>query len=113
MKRFLILLFATLFGLSVLVFAQADVISIDYGSKLFKPTEFQHKAHATERVAECSTCHHTEKQVACGTCHMLTKTEEAPKAKDAFHKLCKKCHQQKRSEGLDPPVSCTGCHEKK
>ena len=56
-------------------------------------------------LTDCATCHHTGGFEACKTCHGAK--PEAPKAKKAFHKLCKDCHKKN-----DGPTKCKGCHVK-
>jgi len=67
---------------------------------------FDHAAHQG-RVAECQTCHHQAAAeatpVACRSCHGVT--AEIPKAKDAFHQLCKSCHKAQNG-----PTKCKECH---
>ncbi len=66
---------------------------------------FDHAAHQ-ERVTDCATCHHTGMDSGtCKSCHDAK--PEAPKAKKAFHKLCKSCH--KKESG---PTKCKACHVK-
>ena len=66
---------------------------------------FNHAAHQS-RVADCKTCHHKGVEAgACRSCHGVK--PEAPKAKDAFHKVCKDCHKAKNG-----PTKCNGCHKK-
>lgn len=73
-------------------------------SKLGNVT-FPHQRH--ERIAaNCETCHHMGVAAgSCITCH--NQNPEAPKAKDAFHRLCKGCHADKRG-----PSGCKDCHKK-
>lgn len=67
---------------------------------------FPHAAHQ-KMVDGCKTCHHAGmKTPKCRDCHGDTKGE-APKAKDAFHKLCKSCHKEN-----DGPTNCKGCHKR-
>jgi len=66
---------------------------------------FPHAAHQTT-VPECTTCHH--KGVEAGTCSSCHGVDAAaPKAKDAFHKLCKDCHKAQGG-----PSKCKECHVK-
>lgn len=66
---------------------------------------FPHLRH--ERlVSNCETCHHMGVAAgSCITCH--NQNPEAPKAKDAFHRLCKGCHADKKG-----PSGCKDCHKK-
>lgn len=66
---------------------------------------FAHHAHQA-KVEDCTTCHHNGVEAgACTSCHGVK--AEAPKAKDAFHKLCKDCHKEKGG-----PTGCKDCHKK-
>ena len=74
---------------------------------------FDHKEHtaASGYAIECSDCHHDiedpqERPTACGECHMKDSDEDSPKRADAFHTLCKDCHDE---SGLGP-VECFQCH---
>jgi len=56
-------------------------------------------------AGDCKTCHHQGVEAGkCTTCHDGTK---APKAKDAFHKVCKDCHTKQNG-----PTKCKECHVK-
>lgn len=46
--------------------------------------------------------------LACVTCHGETEPGSFSLGKDAGHKLCKGCHEEKKIG----PTKCTGCHEK-
>ncbi|RJR53235.1 MAG: cytochrome C [Desulfobacteraceae bacterium] len=77
-----------------------------------------HKAHAdTSRAGygiSCVDCHHNmvegsadpdEKPQSCKNCH-TPEGEGGTKSSDAFHLLCKGCHE----DGGIGPVQCSGCH---
>jgi hypothetical protein len=71
-----------------------------------------HKEHAASSgyAVPCLDCHHDmedekAKPQSCSECHMAEE-DAAPKRSDAFHKLCKGCHE----EGGLGPVKCSGCH---
>ncbi len=71
-----------------------------------------HKEHTAPSgyAVPCMECHHDmedpkSKPQACGECHMAEE-DAAPKRSDAFHKLCKGCHE----DGGLGPVKCAGCH---
>lgn len=114
MKRKLTALFICIaFAIALVALAQSEIIVLDYGSKMFKPAQFPHKHHAEELKLGCSICHHKGENTKCGICHTANGEEDVPKAKVAFHKQCKACHQKMRSEGKNSPIACTGCHEKK
>lgn len=66
---------------------------------------FPHHAHQT-KVPDCKTCHHKGVDAgACRSCHGVK--PDAPKMKDAAHKLCKDCHKT-----MNGPTKCTDCHKK-
>lgn len=65
---------------------------------------FDHAKHQTS--VDCATCHHTQDYASCKSCHGVDPA--APKAKNAFHNLCKDCHKQMNSG----PTQCKQCHIK-
>ena len=68
---------------------------------------FEHFSHQ-DAVEDCTTCHHAGVEAGkCSSCHGVN--EDAPSAKDAFHKSCKGCHQE---VGGNAPTKCKGCHVK-
>ncbi len=77
---------------------------------------FDHDGH--QKDVKCQTCHHTmdkdKEKVACRACHTATAEGKRLAAKDAFHKTCKGCHEQKVK--ADPnskaPTKCKECHKK-
>lgn len=82
----------------------ATPVSVVLKSKLGDVT-FPHQRH--ERIASnCETCHHMGVEAGgCSACHLSN--PEAPKPKDAYHRLCKGCHAEKRG-----PSGCKDCHKK-
>lgn len=102
----------TLFVAVALVSVAAmTVIAADKGPAELKMSAsmgdvtFNHAKHQ-ELVTDCATCHHTGvADGACKTCH--GSKPEAPKAKKAFHKLCKDCHKKEAG-----PTKCKACHVK-
>ncbi len=76
---------------------------IKYSVKMGTVT-FNHTAH--QQVGDCATCHHTGDYSQCKSCHGVD--DNAPKAKDAYHNLCKNCHKE-RNQG---PTKCKECHIK-
>jgi len=73
-----------------------------------------HKIHSAPSgyAVGCMDCHHTmsdekERPESCKSadCH-TAEGESAPKSSDAFHKLCKGCHE----DGGIGPVKCADCH---
>lgn len=106
MKR----LIAVLVAVGLIALGSAALVSADNGPAEIKlpakmgDVTFPHKAHQ-DRMGDCNACHHKGVEAgACTSCHDGTK---APKAKDAFHKLCKDCHKEK---GVD--TGCKTCHKK-
>lgn len=82
----------------------APPVSVVLKSKLGDVT-FPHQRH--ERiVSNCETCHHMGVEAGgCSACHLSN--PEAPKPKEAYHRLCKGCHAEKRG-----PSGCKDCHKK-
>jgi len=67
---------------------------------------FQHTAHQERAKQDCAICHHKGVEAgACRSCHDAK--PDVPKAKDAFHKVCKDCHKK-----MNGPTKCNGCHIK-
>ena len=74
---------------------------------------FDHKEHAAESgyAIACMDCHHDiedpdERPTPCEECHMKDSDEDSPKLGDAFHTLCRGCHDD---SGMGP-VECFQCH---
>lgn len=108
MKRCLVVTLVPLLvlGFALIASAHHGQETVVFPTKMGEVT-FQHYAHQ-KRVSECTTCHHMGAEpVKCTNCHGVD--ESAPKPRDAFHKLCKGCHQEK---GGDAPTNCKGCHVK-
>ena len=107
MKRLIaVLLVAGFLAAGALVATAADngPETIQLEAKMGTVT-FPHQAHQAT-VADCTTCHHKGVEAgACSACHGVDPA--APKAKDAFHKQCKGCHQEKGG-----PTGCKDCHKK-
>jgi len=107
MKRILAVLAAVAFlaiGATVVTAADNGPETVTLEAKMGTVT-FPHAAHQA-KVEDCTTCHHNGVEAgACRSCHGVK--PEAPKAKDAFHKLCKGCHKD-----MGGPTSCRDCHKK-
>ncbi|MDX2479722.1 MAG: cytochrome c3 family protein [Desulfuromusa sp.] len=106
MKKLLILLTATILVSSiatVVVAVSNGPAEIKFTPKMGTVT-FDHTAH--QSLTDCSTCHHTGEYAQCKSCHDID--PKAPKAKDAYHKLCKDCHK----EMAKGPTKCKECHIK-
>ena len=101
-----IVLFSCISSL-VLVLASISLVSaqgpetLTFDTKMGTVT-FPHNAH--QQYAECNVCHHTGDYTSCTSCHGVN--DDAPKARDAFHQLCKNCHQEQQAG----PVKCAECH---
>lgn len=106
MKRFI----AVMVTLGLVALGTATLVSADNGPAEIKlpakmgEVNFPHQAHQ-DIAGDCTKCHHKGlDDPSCRGCHDGT---NAPKFKDAAHKLCKECH--KASSG---PTDCKGCHKK-
>ena len=103
MKKMLFVLLLVAFAATA-AFAVEGPPQVKFDTKMGTVT-FDHAAHQT-RVADCQTCHH--KGVDAGTCKSCHGVDPAaPKLKDAFHTMCKGCHQDKGG-----PTGCKDCHKK-
>ncbi len=97
-----------------------DVITFEcsYGD-----VTFTHKKHNVEYKIDCydSKCHHTwdkdknqKSGDLCRDCHKKKAEGNTPSKKDAFHKSCKGCHEDRKKEGKPTgPTACKECHKKK
>lgn len=84
---------------------------------------FTHRKHNVNYKIDCydSKCHHTwdkDKQQKsgdlCRDCHKKQAEGNTPSKKDAFHKSCKSCHEDRKKEGKPTgPTACKECHKKK
>jgi len=109
MKKIVMLLVVAGLVATTAMFAMADMA--DKGPAEVKleasmgTVTFPHAAHQA-KVADCKTCHHMGVEAGkCASCHGVDAA--APKAKDAFHKLCKDCHKAQSG-----PTKCKECHVK-
>jgi len=105
MKRLTALLVAVAFLAigTVVVAANNGPAEIKLPNKMGEIT-FAHQTHQG-KVADCKSCHHKGVEAGkCTACHGVK--AEAPAAKDAFHKQCKGCHQEKGG-----PTGCKDCHK--
>ena len=106
MNKLLTLLTATLLVASL----ATVVVAVTNGPEEVKFTPkmgtvtFNHTAH--QGLTDCATCHHTGDYAQCNSCHDVA--QNAPKVKDAFHKLCKDCHVEQNNG----PTKCKECHVK-
>lgn len=84
-----------------LVFSSTLVYAADTGFAFTKkyptsygPVVFNHQAHATRRVEECSHC------------HAALETYGGKISQSYAHNYCQTCHEAKNG-----PTDCTGCHD--
>ncbi|MDD5243523.1 MAG: cytochrome c3 family protein [Syntrophorhabdaceae bacterium] len=94
-----------------------DVISLQLEGAKFPPVPFSHTAHVEKAGVDCVACHHKDKNPKepdkCAQCHLLKEVKEnAPPAKDAFHKNCQTCHKESAAKGINAPTKCAECHKK-
>lgn len=84
------------------------------GAKL-APVNFPHETHIEKLKIECNICHHKDaaSPEKCTKCHLVGEVKDnAPVAKDAFHKTCVDCHKKEVAQGKKAPTKCTECHKK-
>jgi hypothetical protein len=94
-----------------------DTVTLKLEGATMAPVTFSHITHAQKAKINCAVCHHKDKDLkeaqACGTCHQVTGTKDnAPPAKDVFHKKCQTCHKESTAKGVNAPTKCTECHKK-
>ena len=117
----LVVIFSIIFfviSLYTVVGAQQKVpepkaIKLD-GAKL-PPVNFSHATHVEKNKLECVACHHKDPKEpqACVKCHLISEVKDnAPIAKDAFHKMCQTCHKDSSAKGVKAPTACNDCHKK-
>jgi len=105
MKKMLMLLVVVGFvvGSALAVVAADAPATVKLEAKMGTVT-LDHAKHGG--LTDCKTCHHMGVEAGkCSSCHDAK--PEAPKAKDAFHKVCKDCHAAKGG-----PTKCKECHVK-
>ena len=102
-KNLLKLLVATLLVVGPLLVGAlaAGPDQVEFDTKM-GTVSFNHSGH--QERADCVSCHHSGDFTSCTTCHGVD--ANAPKAKDAFHSLCKDCHSAE-DRG---PTKCMSCH---
>lgn len=93
-----------------------DTVTLKLEGKM-PPVTFPHNTHVQKTKIDCVVCHHKDKDPkeaqACVTCHQITGTKDnAPPARDAFHKRCQTCHKEAAEKGVNAPTKCTECHKK-
>jgi len=79
---------------------------------------FPHEKHNKDMKIPCKQCHHMmdkeKDKMACRDCHKEAAEGKTLSVKDAFHKTCKGCHEQKVKEDASSkaPTQCKACHKK-
>ncbi|HQG24832.1 MAG TPA: cytochrome c3 family protein [Syntrophorhabdus sp.] len=126
MKKGIVLLFTLtvflfgIFSITGLVFADKQppdsIVIKNEGAKL-PPVNFSHKSHVEKNKLECVKCHHKDtnpkEPERCGKCHLISEVKDnAPIAKDAYHKQCQTCHKDSSAKGVKAPTACNECHKK-
>jgi hypothetical protein len=94
-----------------------EVISITLEGAKLPPVAFSHTTHIEKAKIECIVCHHKDKDAkepeGCVKCHLLKEAKDnAPVAKNAFHKQCQTCHKDALTKGINAPTKCNECHKK-
>ena len=94
-----------------------ETVSIKLEGAKLPPINFSHTIHVEKNKLDCVTCHHKDKDAkapeACVKCHSATEVKNnAPTAKDAFHKQCQTCHKESTAKGVKAPTTCNECHKK-
>jgi hypothetical protein len=94
-----------------------DTVTLKLEGAKMAPVPFSHLTHVKKAKVECAVCHHKDKDPkearACTTCHQATEGKNnAPAAKDAFHKKCQTCHKENAAKGVkNAPTKCAECHK--
>ncbi len=94
-----------------------ETVTLQMEGGKFGVVPFSHKAHVEKEKIDCATCHHKDKNPKepdkCSSCHMPKDVKDnAPPAKDAFHKNCIDCHKEAAAKGKKAPTKCNECHKK-
>ncbi len=121
-KMLLFLMFCLFFSVCLFQYVMADKkppeqISLTLEGAKLPPVNFFHITHVEKAKLECVVCHHKDKNPqepeACVKCHPLKEPQNnAPIAKDAFHKQCITCHNESALKGTPVPTKCNECHKK-
>lgn len=101
------------FGLEVSI-GPADMVLKTQSAR--KPADFPHRQH--QEAYSCTVCHHARNEIMviakCASCHNKDiSNADVNSYKKAAHKMCKDCHKEVNSQGMDAPIKCSGCHIKK
>ena len=93
-----------------------DTVTLKLEGATMAPVTFSHTTHAQKAKINCVVCDHKDKDPkqaqSCRTCHQITGTKDnAPPAKDIFHKKCQTCHKESTAKGVKAPTQCMECHK--
>ena len=126
MKKFRFFIIPVFFILPVFLSAQMESIVIDnpaFKSKSRSSVKFSHGNHMAFEGVSCIDCHHRfenrknvldpseltddNKSIYCSYCH-----SDASGLKNAYHRLCIRCHQSmiKKNKASGPRL-CGECHK--
>ena len=94
-----------------------ETVTLQMEGGKFGVVPFPHKTHVDAEKIDCAKCHHKDKDPKapekCMTCHLAKEVKDnAPLAKDAYHKNCQTCHKEEAAKGKKAPVKCNECHKK-
>ena len=90
----------------------------NFASPQRPPSRFDHDAHGDYDVSSnCYACHHlyedgklvpeeSSEDQRCSECHAVESKDGAPNLLEAYHGLCKKCHEDQKAG----PITCGECH---
>jgi len=120
----IMLALAGLFLFLSLSFSQEEQIVLDHkeiGVHQRPLSHLSHEKHA--EIIDCNRCHHEydengnnigEDGQSCSECHSQVESTENPVSLlEAFHILCKSCHEKRLSNGeTSGPVMCGQCHKR-
>ncbi len=112
-----ILMTSSVFSVTAAEKKPPETVSIKLEGGKLPPVNFSHTTHVEKNKLDCVTCHHKDKDPkapeACVKCHLVTEVKDnAPMAKDAFHKQCQNCHKESTAKGVKAPTACNECHKK-
>jgi c(7)-type cytochrome triheme protein len=126
MNKIMFVIIAVCFIIPVVLFAQMESMIISnpvFKSKSRSSVKFNHYNHMAIEGGSCTDCHHrfvngrnviepdelsdSNKSIYCSHCH-----NEPLKLKNAYHRLCIKCHESmvKKNKPAGPRL-CGECHK--
>ncbi|MCX8110038.1 MAG: cytochrome c family protein [Syntrophorhabdaceae bacterium] len=95
----------------------AEPMSIKLEGGKLPAVSFSHITHTEKTKIDCVKCHHKDKDPKnpepCIQCHLIKEVKDnAPIAKEAYHKNCIECHKESSAKGQVAPTKCNECHKK-